>query len=298
MGFAAILLLLAACADTAEDRMRGPDGAGSYKIGKPYQVAGVWYYPKVDYDYDEIGIASWYGHPFHGRYTANGEIFDEDAISAAHTTLPLPSLVRVTNLDNDRALIVRVNDRGPFVAGRIIDLSKAAAEELGFKGNGIARVRVQIMAEESIALASAGQSTRLEESERAAAVPTTRVAAESLPPPNAADGITVGPSNAPAVPESDVASIAFPDQRPLLAREPASLARIYVQAGSFLHYANASALADRLSLMGPTLITRAEIEGQSYFRVLLGPVHDTAAANQLLARVVVSGQRDARIVVN
>ncbi len=121
MGFAAILLLLAACADTAEDRMRGPDGAGSYKIGKPYQVAGVWYYPKVDYDYDEIGIASWYGHPFHGRYTANGEIFDEDAISAAHTTLPLPSLVRVTNLDNDRALIVRVNDRGPFVAGRIID---------------------------------------------------------------------------------------------------------------------------------------------------------------------------------
>ena len=96
---------------------------GRYKVGTPYQIKNVWYYPKVEYDYDETGIASWYGPNFHQKLTANGEIFDQNAITAAHRTLPMPSIVRVTNLENGRSLIVRINDRGPFAHGRIIDLS-------------------------------------------------------------------------------------------------------------------------------------------------------------------------------
>jgi rare lipoprotein A len=116
-----------------------------YRVGEPYQVRGVWYYPKEQPNYDEIGIASWYGEAFHNRYTADGEVFDMTLPSAAHTTLPLPSLVEVTNLANGKTLVVRVNDRGPFVDGRIIDLSKEAAAELGFVTAGVTRVRVRYM---------------------------------------------------------------------------------------------------------------------------------------------------------
>ena len=98
---------------------------GHYKVGTPYKIKGVWYYPKVDYSYDETGIGAWYGPNFHQKLTANGEIFDQNALSAAHRTLPMPSVVRVTNLQNGRALVVRINDRGPFAHGRIIDLSRS-----------------------------------------------------------------------------------------------------------------------------------------------------------------------------
>jgi len=110
---------------------------------KPYQVNGVWYYPKSQPNYDEIGMASWYGERGHNRYTADGEVFDDHLPSGAHKTLPLPSLVEVTNLANGRTLIVRLNDRGPFVSGRVIDLSKEAAAELGFLASGVTRVRVR-----------------------------------------------------------------------------------------------------------------------------------------------------------
>ncbi|MCY4032194.1 MAG: septal ring lytic transglycosylase RlpA family protein [Hyphomicrobiales bacterium] len=123
-----------------------PPLTGKYKIGKPYQIKGQWYYPEHDPNYDEIGLASWYGPGFHGNKTANGEIFDQDALTAAHTTLPMPTLVRVTNLDNGRSLVLRVNDRGPFVKDRIIDVSRRAAEDLGFRHQGVARVRVKYLA--------------------------------------------------------------------------------------------------------------------------------------------------------
>jgi rare lipoprotein A len=118
-------------------------GGGNYKLGKPYQIAGRWYEPKHNPDYDRTGQASWYGSAFHGRRTANGEVFDMHALTAAHPTLPLPSYVRVTNLDNDHSVVVRVNDRGPFGHGRIIDVSRRTAEMLGFKRDGTAAVRVQ-----------------------------------------------------------------------------------------------------------------------------------------------------------
>ena len=119
-----------------------------YKIGNPYQEFGVWYYPKRDLTYDETGLASWYGEETAvlGRPTANGEVFDPNIATAAHKTLPLPSVVRVTNLDNGKSLVVRLNDRGPFAPGRIIDLSHEGARLLGFVKQGIAKVRVQILA--------------------------------------------------------------------------------------------------------------------------------------------------------
>jgi len=120
-----------------------PKGGGRYQVGKPYKVAGNWYTPKDDPNYDSTGAASWYGPNFHGRHTANGEIFDQFALTAAHPTLPLPSYVRVTNLENNRSIVVRVNDRGPFVGGREIDLSKRAAEMLDYTNKGSARVRVK-----------------------------------------------------------------------------------------------------------------------------------------------------------
>ena len=123
-----------------------PKGGGTYRVGKPYTVAGRVYVPEEDPNYRAEGMASWYGDDFHGRLTANGEVFDMTSLTAAHPTLPIPSYARVTNLSNGKSLIVRVNDRGPYHGNRLIDVSNKAAELLEFKGNGVARVRVEYVA--------------------------------------------------------------------------------------------------------------------------------------------------------
>src|SRR6201991_2312111 len=120
-----------------------PKGGGTYRVGKPYVVGGRVYVPEEDPNYRAEGMASWYGDDFHGRLTANGEIFDMMSLTAAHPTLPIPSYARVTNIRNGKSLIVRVNDRGPYHANRLIDVSNKAAELLEFKSNGVARVRVE-----------------------------------------------------------------------------------------------------------------------------------------------------------
>jgi len=120
-----------------------PKGGGVYRVGKPYQVAGRTYVPEEDPGYKAEGYASWYGDDFHGRYTANGEVFDMNSISAAHPTMPLPSYARVTNLRNHKSIIVRVNDRGPYVGNRVIDLSVKTAKLLEFYGQGVAKVKVE-----------------------------------------------------------------------------------------------------------------------------------------------------------
>jgi rare lipoprotein A len=120
-----------------------PKGGGTYRVGKPYVVAGRTYVPKEDRNYRAEGIASWYGDAFHGRLTANGEVFDMASLTAAHPTMPLPSYARVTNLRNGRSLVVRVNDRGPYHDNRVIDVSNRAAKLLDFSSRGVARVRVE-----------------------------------------------------------------------------------------------------------------------------------------------------------
>ena len=123
-----------------------------YKIGKKYNVGGKYYYPKKDLYYNKTGIASWYGPKFHGKLTANGEIYNQYALTAAHKTLPLPSAVKVTNLKNNKSIVLRINDRGPFVNDRIIDLSSKAADILDLKREGTGLVRVQILREKSLYL--------------------------------------------------------------------------------------------------------------------------------------------------
>jgi rare lipoprotein A len=142
---------VAASARVIEPGQPVPKGGGIYRIGKPYMVAGRIYVPEADPNYSAIGSASWYGDDFHGRYTANGEIFDKDSISAAHPTLPLPSYARVTNLANHKSIIVRVNDRGPYAHGRLIDVSVKTAKLLGFYGNGTTKVKVDYVGQAPLA---------------------------------------------------------------------------------------------------------------------------------------------------
>lgn len=127
-----------------------PVGGGHYKLGDPYWENGLYFVPKVDKNYDQTGLASWMAEHWHGRRTANHEVHDSTALVTAHPTLPIPSYVRVTNLENGRELVLRVNDRGPFKRGRILDVSKLASRFLAFRDDGLARVRVQYLAEAPI----------------------------------------------------------------------------------------------------------------------------------------------------
>jgi rare lipoprotein A len=182
----AIGLSLAACAGSSGPRGSDLSGFGKsrgyYKVGAPYQINGVWYYPRVDFSYDQTGTASWYGEAFQGKPTANGEIFDLTQVSAAHKTLQLPSVVEVTNLQNGRALEIRVNDRGPFAGDRIIDLSRRAAQLLGFERAGTAPVRVRIMKAESIQVAEAAMRGDSGQTRLAQAIPTVQTRVASVPP--------------------------------------------------------------------------------------------------------------------
>ncbi|MBL4906008.1 MAG: septal ring lytic transglycosylase RlpA family protein, partial [Sneathiella sp.] len=149
---------------------------GERKVGKPYQVANIWYYPANDPDYQETGIASWYGEPFHGRRTANGDIYDMNQLTAAHKTLPMPTDVRVTNLENGRSIVVTINDRGPFVHGRIIDLSRRSAQLLGVIRSGTAKVRVEIANQQTgnVRYLAKAQTTQ-EEKDKVTAAPQGNV---------------------------------------------------------------------------------------------------------------------------
>jgi len=126
-------------------RKKSEDYTGYYKVGKPYTVLGQTYYPKEQDEYEEVGMASWYGREFYGKKTANGEVYNMHDMTGAHRTLPLPSVVKVTNLENGRSAVIRVNDRGPFVKNRIIDVSKAVAQKLDFHDKGTTRVKVELL---------------------------------------------------------------------------------------------------------------------------------------------------------
>ncbi len=268
-------------------------GGGVYKVGKPYQIAEVWYYPEVDYDYKETGIASWYGPGFHGKRTANGDVFNEEALTAAHRTLPMPSVVRVTNLDNGRSIVVKVNDRGPFAHGRIIDLSKRAAEVLGFKEKGTAAVKVEIMAPESRRLAVLAQGVDDADPAPTAApiVPVERQGLDGtqLPVPQTNLAQRVEPIEqtalAPIVPDGKVTEMPVDDTD------------IFVQAGAFTMVHNAERLKARLAALGPSQIVPAMIKGKQYFRVRLGPLASLEDADQLLTKLIANGISAARLVV-
>lgn len=271
-------------------------GRGTYKIGEPYQINGVWYTPREDFYYDETGIASWYGPGFHARRTANGETFDQDTLTAAHPTLQMPTLVRVTNLENGRSAVLRVNDRGPFVNGRILDVSRRSAELLGFRQQGTARVRVQVLTDESLQLAEASGRSGPVGPQFAAAAPPVTVTQASL--------VSAAP-RAPAVepvvlpaPQPVAASAVVAAAAPVVIQQPVQPTGIFVQAGAFSVYDNASRLRTRLSAIAPTEISTTSVNGVDLYRVRLGPLPSVDAADRVLAEIIRAGHTGARIVVD
>ncbi|WP_284735937.1 septal ring lytic transglycosylase RlpA family protein [Dongia deserti] len=285
----------------------GPAKPAPYKIGKPYQVNGIWYYPKVDYKYSETGIASWYGPGFHGKYTANGEIYDENGLTAAHRTLPLPSMVRVTNLENGRSIQVRVNDRGPFAAGRIIDMTRRGAQLLGFIDRGTARVRVDIMPEESqqlAALASRQGGDQLPPPPKAA--PAGEVIAGGLPPiagakvsPGKPQPGVQAPAPAPvAQPGTNIVPVPPPQPDGRVIQVPVKPTSIYIQAGAFLRQINANQLSTQLRKYGPVNVAPVTVERQQFYRVRVGPIASVEDADLTLKRMIADGHPESRIVVD
>ncbi len=363
---------LAGCAETtfavsAAKQVSAFDTAkqqGIYKVGDPYQINGVWYQPAEDYNYNETGVASFYGGEhqgvnFHGRLTANGEIYDMNALTAAHRTLPMPSLVRVTNLENGRSIVLRVNDRGPYARGRVVDVSRRAAQLLGFEGRGTASVRIQILADESrqlkIAMLQGG-------ADAVAAVPREMVQSDSLPPPPGArmaspvvaaalpppsetlapspvgprqrngrpaaealgrpaapvtakgnDVVTATGSVAPAPPPStgtaagrpvtlphEVAALPVPEQskvRPTVTQQQVRATAMFIQAGAFSNFDNASRLSLKLARYGRTAVTPVVVNGQQLYRVRLGPVASVKEADNILDSIAGDAPQ-ARIVVD
>ncbi len=270
-----------------------------YKIGNPYQVGGVWYYPERDLTYDETGIGSWYGDEFAGRLTANGEIFDPEMVTAAHKTLPMPSVVRVTNLDNGKSLVVRINDRGPFIAGRVIDLSRAAARLIGYHDEGIARVRVQVLAEQTLQLEKLAKSGKFAEiTGDAVAMPT--VAAVEQPEVSMTATYSTGKTVNSDFEDGNLSALE------LLVRsrvgEVIKVApvetQLWVQVGAFFAQANASNVLAKIEAVGMGQVSSVDVSGQTLHRVRIGPLNTVEAADKALDGVIGLGFSGARIVVD
>lgn len=266
-----------------------------YKVGDAYQVAGVWYYPERNLKYDETGVGSWYGDEFAGRLTANGEIFDPNKVSAAHKTLPMPSVVRVTNLDNGKSLVVRINDRGPFVSGRIIDLSREAARLIGYKDSGIARVRVQILAEQSLRLERLARDGKFPENGFSEELPESTGVAKPTVTLTAKTTRATAVKNAPG--KSALELLSQNRVGEVIQTAPVET-DIWVQIGAFHSEDNARAVLDRLSSVGRGQITPALRDGQTLYRSRLGPVATVEQADALLDDVLKQGFNGARIVVD
>tara|TARA_R110000868_G_scaffold58283_3_gene180113 strand:+ start:711 stop:1706 length:996 start_codon:yes stop_codon:yes gene_type:complete len=311
-----LAMLVTGCAETqflisGTKRLQGAAGTtGIYKIGTPYQISGTWYYPAEEWDYDETGIASWYGADFHGKDTANGESYDMNDLTAAHRTLPMPSFVRVINLENGRSIVLRVNDRGPFAKGRIIDVSRRGAQLLGFKDQGTARVRVQILAERSQALKAQilGQDSIAEHGSpiKVDKLPKASVSAESLPPPPGAQAAPqpVTPAETPPAPPPTSQIAAADEIRPGTLPEPevttvaVGPTNIFVQAGAFTNYQNAMKTKILVSRVSPATISHVLIDNKDFYRVRVGPLATVTDADRALEQLQAIGYPGARIIVD
>jgi len=259
----------ASTASYPSGRSRLPSGQGGVrKTGKPYRIAGKWYYPLATANgYNATGTASWYGTKFHGRKTANGERYDMHAMSAAHKTLPMPTMVRVTNLNNGRSVVVRVNDRGPFVKNRIIDLSYAAARALGYDNEGTAPVRVEALGNSMTA--SAG-----------------RTAPGSITKP-------------PIVrPTPSVTAAQQPIRRHIPVTRTIRPGSMYIQLGAFSSTVNANRLKAELSGNYPSVGIYAKNGGYAeVYRVRIGPFEDEKEIERQVLALQRQGYTNAIVVI-
>lgn len=306
-----------------------PRGGGRDQLGRPYKVRGKWYHPREDRDYSKAGLASWYGDAFHGRLTANGEIYDMTHLTAAHPTMPLPSYARVTNTENGSSVIVRVNDRGPYHDGRIIDLSRRAAEMLDYTHSGTARVHVEYVGraplhgwDEQFLLASYRPGNRAPDPSDGlpdgvmiamngpTPVPGGGAPFPDAPFPGALSESVPLPALGPAVPERPgldalpseiVVALAAMSYAPeassgsheaFAALERAAGPAPYVAAGSYEDAAEAAAVAERLSTLGRVEVERGDEVGTQRHMVSLYPLPETSL-DDLLRQVWASGVLDA-----
>jgi rare lipoprotein A len=246
----------AASPRVVEDGQPVPRGGGQYLVGHPYTIAGHTYYPRENPNYSAVGLASWYGDAFHGRRTANGEVYDMHSLSAAHPTMPLPSYARVTNLSNGYSVVVRVNDRGPYHSGRVMDVSSRAADVLDFKGTGTARIRVDYVgpapmdgSDDDQLLASLrtdGSPASLNGSGSPSLWPIMVASQQSPPPPpvHLIAPTAPAPAQAPEPePEPEPAVAAVEPSRVLLAHPPVPPARPFDLGAAHASFAVASATA-------------------------------------------------------
>ena len=297
-------LLTAACATPSPPPSR-PATVGQapprsvYKVGNPYQIDGTWYYPQEQLDYDETGIASWYGPTFYGKYTANGELYDGDALTAAHRTLPMPVNVRVTNLENGKSIVVRVNDRGPYARGRIIDLSRHAAELLDVVRTGTARVRVTYLSRAD--LPGGAPPPPETPPEIASALPAAPTAKVETSPLDVLKGSRVAPLGRqyamPKPATSAPVQVAANEPSGQVSQVPVPAeTHLYVQVGAFSKIENARTLLNRLG--GGLRISALQRNGQTLYRVRTGPLNSVEDADAALSRITGAGSNDAHIVVD
>ena len=267
---------------TSASHAAPPGTSAAVKIGQPYQVLGQWYYPADDRVYDTTGVASWYGPGFHGLSTANGEPYDQDGLTAAHKTLPLPCYVEVTNLENGRQLVVRINDRGPFVGQRLLDLSRRSAQLLGIDHAGTAQVRVRRVYPDAMTIAAL-----------APAKPAVVMAAAAPAAPSPARVSSAPPSNVAV----EVATAVVPAGVPASSPSPGALSptsgTIFVQVAALSDQGRAAWLSGYLKPYGSPVIERATA---GLWRVRLGPYQSRADATPILAQVQAAGYTAAQIV--
>lgn len=261
-------------------------GDPHYKVGSPYKVNGRWYYPKEEPHYEAVGTASWYGEEFHGRRTANGEVFDKERLSAAHTTMPLPSLAEVKNLENGRTVVVRVNDRGPFVGDRLIDLSRAAAEVLGFENKGLAKVRVRYLGRADV-FAKAEPGRQYAARMRG---PETASAATPKPQPRRARVAEAAPASSPPAGGDD--AMAHLIETALAAPRE----EIWIAVGAFDDLNALESARVALPPSGETRIVSALGGDTIRYELQVGPEFDPETADARLAALREAGYLEARIV--
>lgn len=261
--------------------------AGVYKIGAPYEINGVLYTPKEDYQYAETGIAGWYTSSEH-QITANGEKYDPAILSAAHKTLPLPSLVKITNLENNQSAIVRVNERGPFVNNRLIDVSQKTAETLGFEFNKTTLVRVEILAGESKALK--------------ASLPMAEGTSSNTPVVNT-QSIDVAELKPLYEPEQNFLKPIYPPQEKNETQKthsdlktPKAEKSFYIQYGAFKNNENALQLKEKLDTIQPTFIAEKSAESGTLYRVRSGPFENREKALSILDKITQEGYGNSQIV--
>ncbi|MBA3814017.1 MAG: septal ring lytic transglycosylase RlpA family protein [Alphaproteobacteria bacterium] len=304
---------------------------------RPYQIKGVWYYPQPHYEYVEEGTASLYGggDVFHGRPTATGERYDMNGITAAHKTVPLPCMAKVTNLENGRELIVKVNDRGPFIPGRIIDVSRRSAQLLGFERQGLTKVRVETLVPESLALNGLHPSTVMVAQAPVSSPPISRAvlpvaAAAPFVTPKVSDPETLfealegndGYENSPPPAPIIVTRAPVPGPREaaqtpfvesvVMAEAPAPITNpsplpvklearpatgIFVYVGEYETYAKAQSVSRSLDGFADSPLGIIKNRGPQPYAARLGPLASMSEANQLLDQLVNAGHLISRIVI-